>query len=653
MNTGEDSFGMRKLADMSRWISIALLLLHFYFKCYGAFEVWGLTHHISDRLLANIVRTGLFNKRYLCRLLSLAFLSFSMLGVRSRKKTHDGYAAGLWLLGIGLLLFWGSALLPGRFDDPLKGCGVYMGACFIGWLVVLTGELQLSRIIGLGVQRKFFRDEQSGFPQQEKLIKGDYAFNLEAVYEYQGRRRRSFINILNGRRGILIVGGPGSGKSWFIVEPVLQQLVEKGFTLLVFDFKYDKLTKQVYNLFVKNRNCYPASARFYSVNFTDLSRSHRCNLIDPATLRHLSDALGVSRTIMLSINKTWANREGEFFVDSPINLLAAAIWYLKLYENGRFCTLPHAIELIQAPYQKLFTIFNAEPSIQTLINTFTRLFINKTFEVLDSQMASAKIPLSRLASEDVYYVLTGNDMNLELNANDAPKIFCLGGDPARHESLGPFLSLYIDRVNKLVNRPGRLPCGLVIDEFASVRAASLLHTVAVGRDNNIVTLLVAQEINQLRTNYSKAEADTLMNMVGNVICGQVGGETADSMSRRFMSKMDYKTTVSVNSSDTSISKSEQSNPSIAPATIANLSSGEFVGILADDPGNEMELKAFHAKVVKKPGVALVEDIPIVREVTPTMLEENFLRVKEEVRDLVESEFRRIESCPVLKKYVVK
>ena len=188
----------------------------------------------------------------------------------------------------------------------------------------------------------------------------------------------------------------------------------------------------------------------------------------------------------------------------------------------------------------------------------------------------------------------------------------------------------------------------MLDEFATVRAASVLNTVAVGRSNDIVTMLVVQDFSQLRMLYSHAEASTIMNMTGNLICGQVGGETARWVSERFPAVEQYKTTVSVNSMDTSVSKSEQSNPSISPATIATLSSGEFVGILADDPGRAMELKAFHAKVVKEDAGVSPGELPVVREIGAGEIEENFRRVKKEVEELVECEMNRIVRDPGLK-----
>jgi len=195
--------------------------------------------------------------------------------------------------------------------------------------------------------------------------------------------------------------------------------------------------------------------------------------------------------------------------------------------------------------------------------------------VLDSQLSSAKIPWGRLASPDLYYILTGNDLSLEINDPNRPAVLCIGGDPARQEALAPILSLYVDRLNKLINKPGRHPCALVLDEFATVRAASVLNTAGTGRAHDIIPFLVVQDLSQLRILYTRAESDTVLNMTGNLICGQVGGETARWVSERFPYVVQHKTTVSVNSMDTSVSKSEQSNPAMSPATIATLSSGEL------------------------------------------------------------------------------
>ncbi|HVW61940.1 MAG TPA: YWFCY domain-containing protein [Puia sp.] len=342
MNTGEDLYGMRKSLDLARWISIALLLMHFYFICYGAFREWGWTAPLSDRLLQNIRRTGLFDSSRRVKLFSLAFLLISLLGARGRKDGKLGYKSGLMFILIGAAVYFGSIYLLAREDKPTIVAPLYMGVCFIGWLLVLTGGMQLSKVIGYSLQKEFFRKKEGGFEQEERLIESDFSINLMANYELNGEIRRSHINFINGRRGVLVIGSPGSGKSWFIVKPAMEQMMRDGFSMLIFDFKYDVLTRHAYSLFCKYRKHYPSTARFYSINFTDLTRSHRCNVIAPGTLRYLSDATDASATILLAINKTWAKRQGDFFIDSPVNFLAALIWFLKKYKGGIFalCRMP-------------------------------------------------------------------------------------------------------------------------------------------------------------------------------------------------------------------------------------------------------------------------------------------------------------------------
>ena len=331
------------------------------------------------------------------------------------------------------------------------------------------------------------------------------------------------MNLINPRRGVLVMGSPGSGKSWFVVEPAIEQLVQKGVALFVFDFKFPTLSAFTYNSYRRHRGQYPAGTRFYCINFSDLPHSHRCNLIDPTTLEHNNDAMAISRTILLSINKIWIGRQGEFFVESPINFIAALIWFLKVYKDGMYCTLPHVIELSKTPYEELFTLLNAEPATRGFIGPFKDAYLNKTMEMLDGQIASARIPLMRLDSPDIYYVLSGNDLSLEINDPTAPAILCLGSDSRRHEALTPVMSLYIDRLNRQINRPGRYPVAVVVDEFATVRAISLLDTIATGRSNDIMPILVIQDLSQLRQRYSHDEADQILNTAGNLICGRGRG----------------------------------------------------------------------------------------------------------------------------------
>jgi hypothetical protein len=247
--------------------------------------------------------------------------------------------------------------------------------------------------------------KQAGFPQEQRRLGGADALHLRSEHLWRQETREGWINLISPRRGILILGSSGSGKSRFLIEPLMRQLTEKGQALFVFDFKFPALTDVAYRYFMTYRRRYPRATRFYCIQFGDLSRSHRCNLLAPETLDYVSDALGAARTILLSMNPTWAEKQGEFFVESPINFLGAIIWYLKKFEDGKYCTLPHAIEMAQYPYDRLFAVLGEGSEIKALMEPFIQAYRNKTFEVLDSQISSARIPLARLASPDFYYVL--------------------------------------------------------------------------------------------------------------------------------------------------------------------------------------------------------------------------------------------------------
>ncbi len=630
--------------------SVLLLLLHLYYFCSDTAAQWGLMPEGALKVMVKIEATGFFRHIGVSKLLALVFLGLSLLGARGRKNNQLDMRVTVGLVVAGLLLFFLSAAIYREWrtwDMPEEKAAwgeiYYALATLAGYILLLAAGKRFSRHMPSSFRdRDPFGKKQAGFPQERRRRESPFSLHFPARYIYQGKEIKSWINIINPRRGVLILGSPGSGKSWFVIEPCIRQLSEKGMAMFIYDYKYDTLTRLAYNLFHQNRKKYPNGAAFYTVNFTDLSRSHRCNLLDPAGLQWISDAFGVSRTLLYSLNKTWIHKQGEFFVESPINFLAALIWFLRKYQNGRYCTLPHVIELAQVEYEKLFSVLSLEPEIRGLINPFVEAYRDNVMDMLDSQVSSARIPLARLASPDLYYILTGDDCSLDINDPLAPKIFCLAGDPARQEALAPVLSLYIDQINKRVNRVGRYPCALVCDEFATVRAYSTLATLATARSNDIILILAIQDINQLRTHYSRDEADMILNIAGNIFCGQVSGETAQRISQRFPKVLQEQESFSTNSEDTSVTFSQQWRDTITPATIANLSSGEFVGVVADDPGQTVEYKTFHARLVRE-GVKLSagEPLPVVRAISEEMVMQGFHQVKWDIEYMVKSELARM------------
>ncbi|MDO6433054.1 YWFCY domain-containing protein [Flavitalea sp. BT771] len=651
MNTINNTRDYRMVFDLCLAVSVFLLLLHSYYYCSHAFLMWQLMPDAAVEILVKIQKTGLFRNIYFSKIGSLVFMALSLMGRTGRKSEKVQWTTCLVYILIGAVIYFlSSTLLQAKAIDPDIG---YMVASAAGYILFLIGISRLARLLPSYFRGNDpFGQAQAGFPQEERKITAPFSINLQAKYTFRDREKRSWINIVNARRGILIIGSPGCGKSWFIIEPCIGQLMKKGAALFIYDFKSPALTRLAYNLFRKYKDQYPPATAFYSINFSDISRSHRCNLLAPSTLQWMSDALGVSRTLLYSLNKTWIHKQGEFFVESPINFLAALIWFLKKYEGGRFCTLPHVIELAQVSYDKLFSILSLEPEVRTLISPFVGAFQDGIMDMLDSQVSSAKIPLARLASPDLYYILTGNDCSLDINDPAAPKVLCLGGDPPRQEALAPVLSLYIDQLNKLVNQSGKYPCALICDEFATVRAFSMNATMATARSNNIVPILAIQDINQLRTQYSREEADMILNIAGNVICGQVGGETALRISERFPKILRDHKTISTNSNDTSFSHSQQWIETITPARVATLSSGEFVGVVADDPDKPLELKAFHAKLIREATSSKNDPLPLVRDISVEEILQLFQGVKSDIEVLISDEMQRMVTDNDLRGFLV-
>jgi hypothetical protein len=451
--------------------------------------------------------------------------------------------------------------------------------------------------------------------------------------------------VINPFRSLLVIGTPGAGKSYFVVRHIITQHIRKAFTMFIYDFKYDDLSRIAYNTLLRNARKYPVLPRFYVINFEDLSRSHRCNPLDPATMEDITDATESSRTIMLGLNRDWIKKQGDFFVESPINFVTAIIWFLRKYEDGKYCTLPHVIELMQLDYPKLFKLLRTEPEIEVLINPFESAFRNEAMEQLEGQIASAKIGMARLSSPQLYYVLSGNDFTLDINNSKEPKIVCVGNNPQKQQIYGAVLSLYISRVIKLVNKKNQQKCSLIFDEFPTIYFNGIDSLIATARANRVATCLAVQDYSQLKKDYGRDQAEVIMNIVGNVISGQVVGETAKLLSERFGKIVQERESISINASDTSISRSTQLDSAIPPSKIATLSSGEFVGTVADDPDQKIDLKVFHAEILNDHAAIRKEEenyrsIPAIRKITPYEIQENYFRIKKEIEQIVEDKLKK-------------
>ncbi|SDF14280.1 Type IV secretory pathway, VirD4 component, TraG/TraD family ATPase [Mucilaginibacter pineti] len=659
MQTGENEQALRKILDMTRLIAITLLTIHFYFYCYQAFRAWHLNAPFTDQLLVNISRTGLLNGFQSSKCWPLGMLVISLIGARGRLDENINFKGAVYYIITGLTLYFGSWLvLSFRLEVELK-TAIYIGICSTGFLLIITGGTMLSRIIKNNLNNNdIFNNENETFPQEERLLDNEFSVNLPARYQLKGKYRSSWINFINPARGLLVAGSPGSGKSFFVIRHIITQALAKQHTMLVYDFKFPDLSVITYNHWLKNRHKYVVPPKFYAINFDDLTRSNRCNPLDPDTMMDITDATESARTILLGLNREWIKKQGDFFVESPINLVTAVIWYLRKYRSGQYCTLPHVIEFLQLDYNSLFTLLRQENEVEVLINPFVNAYLNDVMEQLEGQIASAKIALARLSSPQLYYVLSGNDFKLDINNPDNPKILCIGNNPQKIQIYGAVLSLFVNRLVKLVNQKGKLKSSLIFDEFPTVYLSGIDSLIATARSNKVATTLAVQDLSQLRKDYGREQADVIMGIVGNIISGQVTGDTAKQLSDRIGRIMQERQSLSVNSADTSISKSRQLESAVPASKIASLSSGEFVGMVADNPDTKIELKAFHCEVINDiPALHAEENaykpIPVIRKITPDMVQRNYIQVRKDVQQIVESEMERLMADPALVHLIIR
>ncbi|MEC5143063.1 conjugal transfer protein MobC [Chitinophaga sp. 212800010-3] len=651
MSSGENEQGLRAITDFMRKGSIILLILHFYVFCYAAFELWGLTATPVKNVLLNLGKTGIFSDLHITKGFSLLLLLLSVFGSKGKKDEtiHPGEVVTYILLGISI--FFGSYffLAIGLAVDITAIA--YISVTTIGFVLFLTGAARLSRLIKVKLGGDIFNEENETFPQEERLLENPFSVNLPGKYQYKGQVRKMWLNIINGARMVLIIGGPGAGKTYFLIRNVIKQKIErKNFPgMLLYDFKYDDLAVIAYNSWLKAGHLYKKKPRFLIINFDN--PIDRCNPLEPSTMRDITDASESARTILLGLNMQWIQKTGDFFVESPINFLTAIIWFLKKFKGGKFCTLPHAIELMQADYDDLFPILSTEPEIEVLINPFISAYMNRAMEQLEGQIASAKIALARLASPLLYYVLGASDFTLDINNPDDPKIVVLANNPEKTQIYGAVISLYLNRVFRILPKKGMEKCCIIADEFSSLYANGIENFLAISRGYKIFCYLAIQNIAQLRKSYGREQADVIFNLAGNIICGQAIGDTAKSVSEAIGKIVQKRESISINRQDTSISRNTQLDFAVPASKISTLSAGEFVGILADNPDQVIKYKAFHTAIQNDHEAIRAEEskyksLP-TGNVTDLDVQNNYIQIKNDIIDLIETEIERIKNDPDL------
>ena len=654
---------LSKIMEFGRAVSIFLLVVHVYVYCYPSITAWHLNLEVIDRILVNFNNTtGIFNCILWSKLLAVLLLAVSCLGthgVKGEKITWPKIYAALVAGCVLFFLNWWLLELP---LPHMANTAFYIFTLTAGYLALLMSGLWMSRLYRHNLMEDVFNMENESFMQETRLMENEYSVNLPTRFYYKKRWNNGFVNIVNIFRACMVIGTPGSGKSYAIVNSYIRQLIAKGFAIYIYDYKFDDLSTIAYNSLLKNMDKYKIKPRFYVINFDDPRRSHRCNPINPEFMTDISDAYEASYTIMLNLNRTWIEKQGDFFVESPIILLAAIIWYLKIYKSGIYCTFPHAVELLNKPYSDLFTILTSYPELENYLSPFMDAWKGNAQDQLQGQIASAKIPLTRMISPQLYWVMTGNDFSLDINNPKEPKLLCVGNNPDRQNIYSAALGLYNSRIVKLINKKKQLKCAVIIDELPTIYFRGLDNLIATARSNKVGVLLGFQDFSQLTRDYGEKESKVIQNTVGNIFSGQVVGETAKTLSERFGKVLQQRQSVSINRQDVSTSINTQLDSLIPASKIANLSQGTFVGAVADNFDERIEQKIFHAEIVVDHTKISAEEkayqkIPVINDfkdrngndIMMQQIQRNYDQIKADAQAIINEEMRRIKNDPELRK----
>ena len=548
----------------------------------------------------------------------------------------------------------------------LGNATLYIFTMTAGYICLLMGGLWMSRLLKHNLMEDVFNNENESFMQETKLMENEYSVNLPTRFYYKKKWQRGWINVVNPFRATIVLGTPGSGKSFAVVNNYIKQQIEKGYSMYIYDFKFPDLSTIAYNHMMNHQNGYKVKPQFYVINFDDPRRSHRCNPIHPDFMSDISDAYESAYTIMLNLNKTWVQKQGDFFVESPIILFAAIIWYLRIYKNGKYCTFPHAIELLNRRYEDVFPILTSYPELENYLSPFMDAWQGGAMEQLAGQIASAKIPLSRMISPQLYWVMSASEFTLDINNPEEPKILCVGNNPDRQNIYGAALGLYNSRIVKLINKKGQLKSSVIIDELPTIYFKGLDNLIATARSNKVAVCLGFQDFSQLVRDYGDKEAKVVINTVGNIFSGQVVGETAKTLSERFGKVLQKRQSISINRQDVSTSINTQMDSLIPPSKISGLTQGMFVGSVSDNFTERIEQKIFHAEIVVDTDKVKREEshyqpIPIINDFKDTdgndcmkqAIQDNYNQIKEDVKLIVKDELDRIAADENLKHLIQK
>jgi hypothetical protein len=646
MDDNKDS----KLFNVFLLVGIIVIAINIYFFTNKFLASVGFSvGYLNDALLRMQERTGFFGHPLKTLLPAIFFQAIYIIGTKPKKDIKASMTKGLIIAGIGIVVYIFSFLTLNLTGSIAVNAFLYILFVVAGYYIVTKGFTQCWKCLSRGFMSDRFNDDNETFMQEDKLIENEYSINIPTEFDYKKRKRNGWINVINPFRGTMVIGNPGSGKSYAVIEEFMQQTAKKGYTACIYDYKFPDQTTTHYNNFIKYAGNYKIPPKFYVINFDDPAYSHRCNPLAPTLLLQQSDAVNAAKTLLLNLNKSWIQKKGDFFVESPIALVSALIWYLRIAHDGKYCSLPHLIMFLSKGDDVIFKIMAKYEELRPMMTPFMDALEKGAMEQLAGQTASARIPLSQIASKEMFWIFSGDDFTLDINNASEPKIVCVGNNPKRESAYSAPLGLFFTQLVKEINQKHRLPSFLSMDEFPSLYTQGIDQLIATARSNRVCVLLGMQDFSQITRDYGKEVADVIINICGNIFCGQVVRDTAKAVQDMFGKILQKRESVNLTRQDTSYTINTQMEFIVPESKIANFSQGQFAAKVADNFDQMLSLKISNATIKIDPETRNhcdVHKLPVItsfpvdaqgNSLKQKILDDNFRRIREDIDELVSQE----------------
>lgn len=606
--------------------------------------------------LAGLSRLPFYRQLVFSKLFTLLLIGLVSTGTLSKKEKDFDVNRGVLLpLILGLTLFFSTVWII-ELHTKIAWAGLsafeilYILFSVTGTITVHIAIDNASKLIHSRLGKDKWNVEEESFMQPRKPVLNEYSVNIPMLFYFKGKVRKGWINLENIFRGTILIGTPGSGKSFSVVNSFIRQLIAKGFTACIYDFKFPDLAKIAwyhYQLAHKQGKC--KGYNFHVINLNDVEMSRRINPWRSEYIKTLADASETAEALVEALKK--GDKSGgsdQFFTQSAVNFLASCIYFFSRYQNGKYSSLPHVLAFLNQSYEEIFTVLFSEPELVSLLSPFATAYKAKAYEQLEGQVGTLKIFISRLATKETFWVFSADDFNLKISSQDHPSILILANDPGTQNINSACYSVVLNRLTRLINSKGNKPCALIIDEVPTLFMHRIENLIATARSNKVAVLMGLQELPQFKQQYGKDTATTITSVVGNVLSGSVRNkETLDWLERLFGKVKQRGESLSIDRTKTSLSINEKLEPLIPAGKIAALKAGELVGILAADAVTEFtgrfETSAINCRVnLNMHAIANEEKhyLPMPRYYNfagdrEKILRDNFRLINREVRQVVE------------------